>query len=394
MNAMQELNSIHKNTLCQRGTTLVELMIAMGVFLVVGGAAFSLFNRQQIATAGLQSEVGLSLALRNTASQLQMDLANAGNGYLQGINIPAWPIGVVLANNFVAPTDTCYNSTTGTYGSRCFDAINIITAADPAIYPPINVTDSAGDSGGCSYSDSGFAYGQAAVVNGVTQTLNSTAAEFQTGDQVLFMTYDGRKVSTAVLGTPAPAPAGSVVKFNFTATNADGSNTRTNDPLDITTCLGNLSVNGVPCPAIADSYTNKFCGPGWIIKLAPIQYFVTANSDPNNPWQLMRKQNNVTSVVMDQIVGFKAGASIFNSTALAGFNTANYFYDASQYTIPGTPKPYDFALVRSVRVSVIGRTTPNNSSQYAYRNTFDGGPYQVQGTAVVVNPRNMSMNDN
>jgi hypothetical protein len=50
-------------------------------------------------------------------------------------------------------------------------------------------------------------------------------------------------------------------------------------------------------------------------------------------------------------------------------------------------------LIRSVRTSLIGRTTPNYSSQYTYRNTFDGGPYQVQGTAIVVNPRNMSMND-
>jgi hypothetical protein len=29
-----------------------------------------------------------------------------------------------------------------------------------------------------------------------------------------------------------------------------------------------------------------------------------------------------------------------------------------------------------------------------FKNAFDNGHYQVQGIAVVVNPRNMSMNDN
>ena len=56
-------------------------------------------------------------------------------------------------------------------------------------------------------------------------------------------------------------------------------------------------------------------------------------------------------------------------------------------------EPYNFNLVRAVRFSLIGRTTPNTDTVYTYRNTFDQGPYQVQGMAVVVNPRNLSMND-
>jgi len=49
--------------------------------------------------------------------------------------------------------------------------------------------------------------------------------------------------------------------------------------------------------------------------------------------------------------------------------------------------------VRSVRISLIGRTAPNYSKAYTFRNTFNSQPYQIQGMTVVVNPRNMSMND-
>jgi len=36
---------------------------------------------------------------------------------------------------------------------------------------------------------------------------------------------------------------------------------------------------------------------------------------------------------------------------------------------------------------------PNYNASYKFRNTYNQQPYQIQGMAVVVNPRNMSMND-
>jgi hypothetical protein len=45
-----------------------------------------------------------------------------------------------------------------------------------------------------------------------------------------------------------------------------------------------------------------------------------------------------------------------------------------------------------VRVSLIGRTNPNPDPTYTFRNTFDGGPYQVVDANVVINPRNITMN--
>jgi hypothetical protein len=122
--------------------------------------------------------------------------------------------------------------------------------------------------------------------------------------------------------------------------------------------------------------------------LAPITYQVNS-SNPSDPI-LTRTQGGVTATVMEQIVGFKVGATIFNSV-LNDFNNPYYVYDASKYTTQSTNDgAYNFSLLRSVRVSLIGRTVPATTSNYVYRNTFDGGPYQVQGTAVVVNPRNMN----
>jgi hypothetical protein len=114
---------------------------------------------------------------------------------------------------------------------------------------------------------------------------------------------------------------------------------------------------------------------------------------------MVRVQNGAQSVVMEQVVGFKIGATIFNSTK--NDSTGSYQYNSACYSTTPDPTnpctnvdvPYNFTVVRSVRASIIARTTPNLNATYTYRNTFDNGPYQVQGMAVVVNPRNMSMND-
>lgn len=98
------------------------------------------------------------------------------------------------------------------------------------------------------------------------------------------------------------------------------------------------------------------------------------------------------SVVMDQIIGFKAGGTIWNSpTGAVPADITSYNYDASTYTNSiANDTAYNFSALLAVRVSLIGRTAPATTANYVYRNSFDGGPYQVQGTAVVVNPRNMN----
>jgi prepilin-type N-terminal cleavage/methylation domain-containing protein len=409
-------NRNHKKA--SRGFTLIELMVSMAIFLLISAAAFQLFSLQQNSSAMLNDQVGLNLALRNTVAQMQLDVANAGSGYFQGLNIPSWPVGVSIINNVVASGSTCYDSTAKTYGWQCFDRVSVITAADPTSFPPANATDTSGLSGvgNCSNTETGVAYVLPTTVSGLT--LAQQAALYKTNDQLLLLTASGQNYTTVVLTADGAVDAGGkAVKLAFNPTvnytvggfTRRGYNSGGNDPLDITDCQGNA-----PC-SLADAtqtkLTNQFCGQDWVIKLAPVQYFVcsgpgspswctnTTSTSPDikNP-KLIRRVNGVNSVVMDQVVGFKVGASIFNASN-GGTSTTLYQYDAASYSSdptassPTADKQYNFDAVRSVRASLIARTTPNYSGTYKYRNSFDGGPYQVQGIAVIVNPRNMSMND-
>jgi hypothetical protein len=120
-------------------------------------------------------------------------------------------------------------------------------------------------------------------------------------------------------------------------------------------------------------------------------------SNPANPL-LDRKQSGTTNVLAQQIIGFRVGASLWNHTS--DTDGQPYIYQACKFGTDGcpadggvAPNGYDFTIVRSVRVSIIGRTTPGATGIYNYQNSFDGGPYQVMGAAVVVNPRNLSMAD-
>lgn len=386
----------------ERGFSLIELLVSLAIFMLIGGAAFSLFSKQQSSATLLQNQVGLNLALRNAANQMQLDIENAGSGYFQGVNIPTWPVGVTIVNNVPASGTSCYNSTTARYGVNCFDQLNVITAADPATYPPINTTDSTGGNGlgNCSNTNTGIAYGQAA--SGLT--LSQTVAKFKRNDQVLLLNSTGSKLTSVVLTADAVV-AGSAVKFVFNSTldqtvsgvNYKGYNTLANDPLDITACDGitpcSEAAQNPAAPQLPGKLGEQFCGGDWMLKLNPITFQVDTTTDPKNP-KLTRTQNGTTSTVMEQVIGFKVGAAIWNQTAATPTDTTQYNYRASTYTNQNSgDMAYNFSLVRAVRISLIGRTAPNQNATYTFRNAFDGGSYQVQGIAIVVNPRNMSMND-
>jgi prepilin-type N-terminal cleavage/methylation domain-containing protein len=387
----------------QNGFSLLELIVAMGIFMLISGCALTLFRDQQIASQGLAGQVGLNLSLRDAVAQIQMDLANAGSSYFQNANMPSWPIGVTIVNSVVAPGNSC-KSGNYTYGPTCFDQLNVIEGADPNQVPPVSVS---GLIGGCSTTDSGVAYGLSAVKpDGTVLTPANIVPLFSKGDQVLFMNGTGTRISTARL-THDPVVSQGMAKFVFNPTNGDGTNSRANDLLDITTCekAQSCSLAKPPNP-IPPKVTNQFCQSSgdWIMKIAPIIYTVDITADPTNP-RLMRQVglNGVPETVMEQVIGFKVGATIWNDGGSTGNNAqfsdnGVYVYDAGTYCSitcpPSTPDmAYNFSIVRSVRVSLIGRTVPDWRGTYTFRNGFDKGPYQVQGIAVVVNPRNMSMND-
>jgi hypothetical protein len=190
------------------------------------------------------------------------------------------------------------------------------------------------------------------------------AADYHNGDQVLLVKSDGSQMTTTIL-TADGSVTGGKVKLSHNPTGADGTNDVVGDPLALS---NNTDSNKLG---------TQFCNTDWVLKLAPITYSVDA-TDPTDP-KLVRTQSGVTNVISEQVIGFKVGATIWNGTT---DNT--YSFDSSSYA-------YDWQRVRSIRVSLIGRTGTDGGNNF--RNTFDGGPYRIESVSVVINPRNLSMND-
>jgi prepilin-type N-terminal cleavage/methylation domain-containing protein len=375
-----------------RGFTLIELMIAMAVFVVIGGAALSLVAYQEPLFNRQQNFAGLNIAVRNALAQLQLDIVNAGTGYYAGTDIPDWPVGVTVVNS--NPSTACNTPATYTYSSTCFDQLNIITT-DPNT-PPAHP-----DNGGFTFNSAdciATTASPAYVFPPAGTTAATLAADYHNGDQLLLVDTSNSKITTIKL-TAAPttytANGQTGVKLIFNTTNNDGTNTAANDPLSVTTCL----VTTTPCPAadINPKLNTSFCSTDWIMRLAPITYQVdTSNaSDP----KLDRVAGGTTSVLAEQVIGFKIGAVVWNSTD----DTIPYSYVSSNNNAAGTcsgqsstPTGYcnEWWDIRSVQVSLIARTTPVPEATYTYRNGFDGGPYQIEAAMTVVNPRNLSMNGN
>jgi hypothetical protein len=305
-------------------------MVAMGVFLVIGGAAMSLFDQHAKLFGEQQSQAALNISLRNSLAQIQGDAVNAANGFFQSSTV-AWPIGVTIANV-----------------AGGFDTLNIITAA--TIPAPLTA--------GCI------------LTTGTTVTIvppaGLTAGQFSTNDEILFLNGAGNQITTAKLSAPG-AVAGANITLTFNSTDINGINTPTNDKLGISTQAFDTSDN--------DQLGIQYCQStgDWVVKLSSITYTVDAAN------RLTRQVgSNPSDVVADQVIAFKVGGSLF---AAAGGTSGSYRYDAPAY------KPN---LIRSVRVSLIGRTPPTVTS---FKNAFDGGNYKIEALSLIINPRNLSMND-
>ena len=328
-------------------------MVAMAIFLVVGGAAVELAKKHVPLFTAQQSQTGLNLAMRNGVAQMQIDVVNAGTGYYQGVNIPSWPIGITVLNS--APGTGCFDSAANTYTSTCFDTLNVISMDQNT--PPSNPSDIGAN---CVSTTSSSLF----ITPVGATTLSQLAADFHTGDQILVVKSDGSQMTTTIL-TSDGLISGGKVKLAHNPTAVDGTNSITADPL----ALSNT--------ADSNKLGTQFCNTDWVLKLAPITYSVDA-SDPTDP-KLVRTQGGQPSVIAEQIIGFKVGASIWN-----GITDNTYSFDSASYN-------HDWSLIRSVRVSMIGRTQTDMGS--SFRNSFDGGPYKIQSISVVINPRNLSMND-
>jgi len=350
------------------GFSLVELMIALVLFLVIAGAGVRLVQKHVPMSTAQQNQAGLNLVMRNAMAQMQVDIVNAGSGYYPGANIPAFPIGITIQNNVVAGAANCYDAATFTYGPNCFDTINIIES-DPTV-PPSHPADIGSN---CVSTTSSTLF---SIPTGTT-TADQLAADFHSGDELLLLKGDGSQMTTVVLTKDAQV-SGDKVQMQHNPTGADGTNSS--------------EMFGIANAADSNKLGTQFCTNDWVLKIKGLTYSVDA-TDPTDP-KLVRKTNGANpDVIAEQIIGFKVGAMTWNTST--GDDQATYSFNA---TAP-PPGPgcnsncgynSDWALIRSVLVSVIGRTPPNPTD--TFRNTFDTGPYRVEAISVVINPRNLSMN--
>jgi prepilin-type N-terminal cleavage/methylation domain-containing protein len=322
------------------GFSLIELMIAMTVFLVIGGAALSLFKQHTALFTVQQNQVGLNISMRNALSQMEMDVVNAGTGFYNAAPISSFPVGITVQNN-----------------AGAIDTLNIVSP-DPAT-PPAHPDDGTGV--GCMNT---FTSNKLYLVPVPNSGL--TAANFAVGDELLLMTggttVNGRNQMTTVVVVAPGAVAGPGTEITLTTTQTDNLGQNATDPAGLAktvdTSIGDLGVN--------------FCSAtDWVVKLAqPIAYTV------NGANQLQRSQGATVGLVADQILSFKVGAATFNGAAVGGYNYGAPAYKADE--------------IRSLRISLVGRTAVNPND--SFRNAFDGGKYKIEALSVVVNPRNLSMN--
>jgi len=223
------------------GFSLLEVSVAMAVFLVVSATAFTLFSRHESLLGAEQGIAGLNIGLRNALSQIQIDVVNAGSGVIQGPQIPAWPVGVTIINS--NPSSACNVTTTNPpqYTATCFDTLNVVMV--DANTPPLSPSNSCSGASFDTTAGTPLVGTVPAVINpatGLNWTTAQVAARFVTGDQILFMsgtvtgtTYPYTTALLTAAGATNASPAG--VKLTFTPTLAGGANNASNDPISMTT---------------------------------------------------------------------------------------------------------------------------------------------------------------
>jgi prepilin-type N-terminal cleavage/methylation domain-containing protein len=339
------------------GFSMIELLVAMAIFLVIGGAAVRLFRQHVPLFTVQQNQTSVNIALRNAAAQLQIDLVNAGSGYYQGANIPTLPLGITV----LPGSGTCYTGSNQTYSAGCFDTVSIITV-DPNT-PPSHPAVSGSN---CVSTTSSVLF---ATPIGST-TLNQLAGAYNAGDEVLLVNSNGSQMATMVLSKSGQVTGGKVqFQHNPTATynNTVSQNSYSDDYYNIANPNNNNKLG------------TQFCSTDWVLRVNATTYGVDT-SNPANPVLVRSSNNNKPQTIADQIIGFRIGSFAQDNTTL----NYQWEYDTTNY---------DFNTIQAVRASLIGRTNPISGSIAGFRNTFDNGTYKVEGVSIVVDPRNLSMNN-
>jgi len=355
---------------------------------------------------------------------MEMDLAGTGQNLLATVpvtvGIAPFSIGVVIQNN-VPPVDggtapaCALNVANYSYptSSACFDSLTIptvkpCTIAGTIVPTPTLVTSAPAALNGSVLS----ATDPASAANNATD-----ANCYQSGDELLvFYIPQGAATEPTCNSGTHSNPSGKfpfclgVVTLTQNAQVSGGliqlqpsAAGPSNDPLGI---IYNSSGTQNFMNAYGQNYSYS-SGSTYIVDLGTaantVTYSVQTNPANAADQQLVRCESNTCSVVVDQIVGFKMGATLWGKGATGATDLASYFYNALNYcndalgggvdcsTNPQPNDPLDYTLIRAVRVSMIGRTPPSpDMALRNFKNAFDGGPYLIQQASVVVDLRGIS----
>jgi len=404
-----------------KGFSIFEMLVAMAVFLIIASAAFSLFNKHLALVTEQQSLSSVNIGLRNAMSQLELDLAAAGPNLFSGVQQSGSPVqpfslGVMIRNNTPAAAGACAPNANWSYptNTACFDSLTLLTVKPCAGgNAPVLQIDDPGNSTE-SLSSSSVVWG-----NDFNSGANLTndAACYKKGDEILVvqpsngipLTCDNGNQFNYCMGvvtlTKDAQVSGGKIQLQHNPTGA-GS-----DPLGV--IFSNAGTNNY---ANANGLAVGYSNGAFIVDLGDgtndITYSVQASAtDPTND-QLVRCNGTACTaanaqVLTDQVIGFKVGAILWDNAKTNATDDANYFYDASKYctdaiagadcstTPPPANDPYDFSLIRAVRVSMIARTVPSANAAVLtnFKNGFDGGPYLVQQGSVSVDLRSITNSD-
>ncbi len=410
-----------------QGFSLLELLTAMAVFVLVAGAAFSLFGQHASMVTQQQNLSGVNIGLRNAMTQMEIDISGAGQNLLATAPgaVQPFSLGIIVQNNVPGTAATCApNTTSWSYPapSACFDSLTMINPkacnlAGGTIAPILVITNS---NNGTDLVVNSTAF--ATDPNGGSLTTDSSC--YTTGDEVLVL---------APNNTQNPPTCGSTAQSNYCMSvitltkDAQVSGNKIQLPHNPTGAGGTAS--GCPGTSCTDplgivfnssggsNFTNAlgqhFPDGSFIIDLgqggSDVTYAVQTNPANASDPQLWRCAGTSCTAangqaVTDQIISFKVGTALWDNAQSNATDIANYFYNSLNYcnsalpnadctaTPPTANDPNDFSLVRAVRVSLIGRTTPRSDTTLhsLFLNGFDSGPYLVQQAATVVDLRNLS----
>ncbi len=397
------------------GFSLIELIIAMALFLVVGGAVVGLIRRHMPLFNTAQNQAALNINLRNAVAQLQMEAVNAGSGFSTIHSMQASPIGATITSH---TSTACANKTvggvttlgTGVYVAACFDTLTLITADGslPAFTPsfdhPAGVAPAGVPTTNLDTNVGGTLYlstvGDPTIGAGLYK---GWASQFKDGDEIMLVQggteFTNGQPSIAVLSVSGAVDNGNYIQLTYTATT------------NVANCVGAVAAKGVPAGATGDKmglydptagtgsaappecqrFTNIFIpGLDYAIRLNSTQYKVDLTNSANptliRTYTTPPTPPSITPVVVqdkiaEQIVGFSVDAWS-SRIGTGGYSTLS---NSGAYN-------RDWASIRSLKIQLMARATPNTDNSIAFKNAYDQGNYQVQGISVVINLRNLNTN--